>query len=101
MFGANLKLTDVMSLLLFCFLQSTEDGNKIVQQIMFTNVQWVNSGKYTCRARNGALDSEGTIIVEEQTIRLNVNFKFSSLDYLKLKESFCICREKTIRVRLF
>ena len=49
--------------------------DKVVQTISFTNIRSVDGGSYTCRANNGALDSNEKEIIVTQTINLNVNCK--------------------------
>ncbi|CAH3162383.1 unnamed protein product [Porites evermanni] len=51
----------------------TTEGNKVVKTISFTNIRRVDGGRYTCKANNGALDSNGKEIIVTQTINLNVN----------------------------
>ncbi|XP_020602436.1 neural cell adhesion molecule 1-like isoform X3 [Orbicella faveolata] len=47
-------------------------GEKRVRQISFANVNLVNTGEYTCQARNGALDGNGDVIEVKKTINLFV-----------------------------
>ena len=55
--------------------QFQRDG-KSVRQISFSNVNLVNTGEYTCHAKNGALDGNGDVIKAEKTINLFVRCKF-------------------------
>ena len=50
--------------------------DKKVAKISFPNVNLVDTGEYTCRAKNGALDSNGQVIVAEKSINLYVKCKF-------------------------
>ena len=75
-------------LVLFCsklifklFLPSQNQflrGEKRVRQISFSSVNLVNTGEYTCQAKNGALDGNGDVIEVEETINLFVRCKFSN-----------------------
>ena len=52
-----------------------QQGGKSVRQISFANVNLVNTGEYTCHAKNGALDEKGDVIKVETTINLFVRCK--------------------------
>ena len=66
--------------LIFKFLfpsqgQIQRDG-KSVRQISFASVNLVNTGEYTCHAKNGALDGKGDVIEVKETTNLFVRCKF-------------------------
>ena len=65
----------VKKLTTYFFLQTSTELDKVVQTISFTNIRWGDSGRYTCKANNGALDSDKKEIMVTQTINLNVNCK--------------------------
>jgi len=48
---------------------------KTVRQISLKSVTLVNTGEYTCHAKNGALDENGGVIEVKQTINLFVRCK--------------------------
>lgn len=50
-------------------------GEKTVRQISLKSVVLVNTGEYTCQAKNGALDENGDVIEVKQTINLFVKCK--------------------------
>ena len=56
--------------------QTFKRGEKKVAQISFASVHLVNTGEYTCQARNGALDGNGNVIEAEKTINLFVRCTF-------------------------
>ncbi|KAL9965519.1 hypothetical protein ACROYT_G029328 [Oculina patagonica] len=47
-------------------------GDKKVAKISFPNVNLVNTGEYTCHAKNGALDGDGQVIVAKESMNLYV-----------------------------
>ena len=68
--------------LIFKFLfpsqgQFQRDG-KSVRQISFASVNLVNTGEYTCQAKNGALDEKFNVIEVKETLNLFVRCKFSN-----------------------
>ena len=56
--------------------QTFKRGEKKVTQISFASVHLVNTGEYTCQARNGALDGNGNVIEDEKTINVFVRCTF-------------------------
>ena len=61
-----------------------QSGQKTEASIVFSSVHLINTGKYTCRARNGARDlNADRVIVVEKAVHLYVRCKF--FDALKFK----------------
>ncbi|XP_044166548.1 hemicentin-2-like isoform X2 [Acropora millepora] len=48
------------------------EGDKIVAEISFTNIQWIDGGMYMCKASNGAVDGNNQDIQVEETVAINV-----------------------------
>ncbi|XP_015748397.1 PREDICTED: netrin receptor DCC-like isoform X2 [Acropora digitifera] len=48
------------------------EGDKIVAEISFTNIQWIDGGMYTCKASNRAVDDNNQDIQVEETVAINV-----------------------------
>ncbi|XP_068733502.1 neural cell adhesion molecule 1-like isoform X2 [Montipora capricornis] len=48
------------------------DGQKSVARISLPNIRWIDGGIYTCKAKNGALDSNGREVVTEESTSVNV-----------------------------
>ena len=57
---------------LFLSLYQYQEGDKIVAEISFTNIQWIDGGMYICKASNGAIDGINQEIQAEETVAINV-----------------------------
>ena len=69
---------------LFLSLQQYLEGDKIVAEISFTNIQWIDGGMYTCKASNGAIDGNNQEIQAEETVAINVICKWSRAFHVNL-----------------
>ena len=68
-------LLDIHVIYYFVPLQTVMRGDKKVAKISFTNIHIFNTGDYTCQAKNGAMDSDGQVIVVKKTVKLYVRCK--------------------------
>lgn len=67
---------------LFLSLYQYLEGDKIVAEISFTNIQWIDGGMYMCKASNGAVDGNNQDILVEETVAINVICKCNCSKWL-------------------